>query len=124
MGWKVAADVVVVIHLLWIVFIIFGALVGRKYTWVKWLHLGALVFSLWLQVFQGMCPLTYLEIWLRRRHAPSLAYTGDFIAHYAEQFVYVSAPREWVLGVTGGVVVVTLVAYWPRILPVPKLRSS
>lgn len=124
MFWKIAADVVVVIHLLWIVFIIFGALVGRKYTWVKWLHLGALGFSLLLQVFQGICPLTYLEIWLRHRHDPSLAYAGDFIAHYAEQLVYLRAPREWVLAITVGVVVVTLLAYWPRILRFPKLRSS
>ncbi len=60
MAWKLAADLVVVIHLLWILFIIFGALIGRRIIWVKWLHIGALAFSVVLQIFQWICPLTYL----------------------------------------------------------------
>ncbi len=87
-AWKLAADLTVLSHLLWILFIIFGALIGRRTAWVKWLHVGALVFSLLLQLFRWTCPLTYLEVWLRRRHDQSLGYSGDFLAHYAERLVY------------------------------------
>jgi cytochrome c biogenesis protein CcdA len=88
MIFKVAADLVVLFHLSWILFILFGALIGRRIVWVKWLHIGALIFSLLLQLFRWVCPLTYLEVWLRRQHDPALGYTGDFLAHYAERLVY------------------------------------
>ena len=114
MLWKLAADVVVVVHLLWIVFIICGALIGRRVVWVKWLHIGSLIFSVLLQVFQWICTLTYLEVWLRGHHDPSLAYTGDFIAHYAEQLVYLTAPRTVLLGATFLVIGLSVWAYWPR----------
>ncbi len=114
MLWKLAADLVVVIHLLWILFIIFGALIGRRIVWVKWLHIGALAFSVVLQIFHWICPLTYLEVWLRSRHGRSLAYSGDFIAHYAEELVYLTAPPGVVLGVTFAVIGLSLWAYWPQ----------
>lgn len=114
MIWKLAADVVVLIHLLWIVFIIGGALVGRWVRWVKWTHIVALTFSVLLQAFGWICPLTYLENWLRRRHDPSLAYSGDFIAQYAERLVYLQAPRPAVFVVTLLIVALSAWAYWPR----------
>lgn len=111
---KLAADIIVVIHLLWILFIMFGALIGRLVTWVKWLHVGALTFSICLQLFDWICPLTYLEVWLRQRHDPALGYEGDFLAHYAERLVYLQAPREAVLMVTLAVVGLSAWAYLPR----------
>lgn len=114
MAFKLAADAVVVLHLLWIVFIVGGALIGRRIAWLKWLHVGALVFSVCLQVFGWICPLTYLEVWLRRRHDPTLGYTGDFVAHYAEHLVYLPAPREVVFLVTLAVVGLSAWAYRPR----------
>ncbi|MDA2911856.1 DUF2784 domain-containing protein [Nitrospiraceae bacterium AH_259_D15_M11_P09] len=114
MAWKITADVIVVVHFLWILFIICGALIGRWVRWVKWLHVGALAFSVCLQLFQWTCPLTYLEVWLRQRHDPALGYVGDFLAHYAERLVYLPAPRGVVFAVTLLVVGVTVWAYWPR----------
>lgn len=113
MPWKLAADAVVVLHLLWILFIVFGALVGRWIAWMKWLHIGALTFSMCLQLFRWTCPLTYLEVWLRSRHDPDLGYAGDFLAHYAEHLVYLPVPQEAVLIVTVVVVGVSVRAYWP-----------
>ena len=114
MLWKLAADFVVLTHLLWILFIIFGAFLGCRVVWIKWVHIGALTFSVLLQLFHWICPLTHLEVWLRQRHDPSLAYTGEFIAHYAERLVYLRADRWAVLGVTLVIVGLSLWAYWPR----------
>ena len=114
MFWKALADLVVVLHLCWILFIIFGALLGRRIQWVKWLHIGALIFSVGLQVFQWTCPLTWVEVWLRQQHAPGLGYTGDFLAHYAERLVYLQAPPDLVLGVTLVIIGFTTWAYWPQ----------
>lgn len=114
MLFKVAADLVVLFHLLWILFLIFGALAGRRLVLVKWLHLGALTFSVSMQLFHWTCPLTYLEVWLRHRHDPAVGYSGDFLAHYAEQLVYLRIAPSLVLVATLVVVGCSTWAYWPR----------
>lgn len=108
------ADTVVVFHLLWIVFLIFGAALGWRYAWIKWTHLAALAFSITLQTFGWICPLTHLEVWLRRQADPDGAYAGSFIGHYAERLVYAPIPPPWVLGATAVVVAVSLWVYFGR----------
>ena len=105
MAYKILADLVVGTHLAWILFLILGALLGRYVPWVKWLHIGGLVFSLLIQFLSWYCPLTHLEVWLRAKHDPSLAYTGSFIAHYAERLVYLELPWMLVLIGTFGVII-------------------
>ena len=111
MGYKIAADGVTVIHLGWILFLIFGAIWGRNVRFVKWLHLGGLLFSIILQVRGWYCPLTYLEVELRRKHDPSLDYAGSFIAQYAERLVYMEVPAQAVFVVTLGVIGFSLWMY-------------
>jgi len=89
MFYRVAADFVVLIHFLWIIFLIFGAFVGKKYRAVKIFHTSGLGFAVIMQIFGWYCPLTYLEIWLRQRHDPLLAYSGSFIIHYIERLIYI-----------------------------------
>ena len=81
MFYKVLADTVVVIHLLWILFLIFGAFAGVRKRAVAALHIGALCFALFISVFGLLCPLTTVEYWARQGHDPTLAYTGSFIVH-------------------------------------------
>ncbi|NWF51603.1 MAG: DUF2784 domain-containing protein [Nitrospirae bacterium] len=89
MLYKIAADVVVLIHFLWILFLIFGVFIGKKYRIIKTFHITGLGFAVIMQIFGWYCPLTYLELWLRKKHDPSLSYTGSFIIHYAEKLIYV-----------------------------------
>ena len=89
MLYRIAADLVVLIHFLWIVFLISGAFIGRKYRIIKRVHIGGLGFAVTMQLFGWYCPLTYLEIWLRERHDPSLTYSGSFIIYYVEKIVYI-----------------------------------
>ncbi|MGQ9510015.1 MAG: DUF2784 family protein, partial [Thermodesulfobacteriota bacterium] len=70
MVYKILADIVVIIHLLWIIFLILGSFWGRQRRWVKIFHLFGLSFALLLQTFGWYCPLTYLEAWLRTKHHP------------------------------------------------------
>lgn len=109
------ADAVVVFHLLWILFLIFGALLGRRIVWVKWLHLGALSYSLAMQAFQWVCPLTVIEVWLRRAHDPTGGYAGGFIGHYVQRLVYAPIPPALLFVATLLVVACTLWVYFgPR----------
>ena len=93
---RILADTVVLVHFLWILFLIFGAFAGRRYKTMKYFHIGGLAFALMLQVFDWYCPLTHLEVWLRAQHDPSLAYTGSYIIHYLEKIIYVEVDR-WVI---------------------------
>lgn len=93
MPYKILADAVVVIHLLWIVFLILGAFLGVKYRAMKILHISGLIFAFIIQMFDWYCPLTYLEVWLRSKHDPAFSYTGSFIPHYLEKIVYIELPR-------------------------------
>jgi len=95
---KILADSVVLVHFLWIVFLIFGAFLGRRYRTVKYIHIGGLGFALILQVFDWYCPLTHLEVWLREQHAPGQAYAGSYIIHYLEKIIYIEVDR-WIIAV-------------------------
>jgi uncharacterized membrane protein len=56
--------------------------------------------AIFLQIFGWYCPLTYLEIWLREKHDPSIIYKGSFIIHYVEKIVYINLTRETVFVLT------------------------
>jgi len=97
MIYKLLADAVVLIHFLWILFLFFGAYVGARVRGLRIPHLSGLAFALIIQVFGWYCPLTYLEVWLRSKHDPRLAYAGSYIIHYAEKIVYLELSRTFVV---------------------------
>lgn len=97
MFYRIFADITVLIHFLWIVFLFLGAIWGRKSRVVKTFHLSGLAFALIIQIFNWFCPLTHLEVWLRERHNPGLTYTGSFIIHYVERIIYMEISQTIVL---------------------------
>ena len=100
MLYKILADFVVLVHFCWIIFLIAGVFLGRGYRHVRIFHIAGLLFAVLLQVFGWYCPLTYVEIWLREKHDPSITYKGSFIIHYVEKLVYVELTREIVFVLT------------------------
>ena len=109
MLFRLLADLTVLLHLIWVFFLIFGAWWGRKRRGVMLAHIVGLGFSLVLQLFGWYCPLTHLEFWLRQQHQPGIAYPGSFIAHYAERLVYLEVSPGLVLVLT---VLLVLVNGW------------
>ncbi len=100
MFYGILADTVVLVHLLWILFLIVGAHWGRKHRPVMVVHGVGLVFAVVSQVFGWYCPLTHLEVWLRKRQNSAQAYHGSFIAHYAEKLVYIDVSPGIILALT------------------------
>ncbi len=100
MPYRILADITVILHFLWILFLLFGAFLGIRRRGIKIIHISGLVFALVLQVFSWYCPLTYLEVWLRARHDPASAYAGSFIIHYVEKLVYLDISRTLLFAVT------------------------
>jgi hypothetical protein len=115
---RTLADALVLMHLGWILFLIFGALAGRRWPWVKWLHLSGLAFALVLTAAGWICPLTHLEVALRGS-GPGAGggYPGSFLGHYAERWVYPGAPQGSILLGLLGIVGLSAWAYagtWGR----------
>lgn len=114
MLYKVLADIVIFIHLLWIFFIIFGAFFGRKNKIVKIAHLSSLAFAIIIQIFNIICPLSYLEWFLNSKHDPTLTYTGSFIAHYMEKLVYLQVSPLLLFSLTVIVCLISLYLYFGK----------
>lgn len=110
MLYKVLADAVVLIHFLWILFLLLGAFPGARYKAVRVLHLSGLAFAVVLQLFGWYCPLTHLEVWLRQRHDPATAYAGSFIITYLERIVYLEASPVAIF--VGTIVVAGFTLWW------------
>jgi uncharacterized membrane protein len=109
MFYMLTADFVVLVHFLWIIFLIFGVFIGRKYRTIKIFHIAGLGFSVVMQILGWYCPLTYLEIWLRQRHEPLLSYSGSFIVYYVEKLIYIKI-APWVIFVLT-LILISITAY-------------
>jgi hypothetical protein len=111
MFYRVAADIVVLIHFIWILFLIFGVFIGRKYRAVKIFHGAGLGFAVTMQIFGWYCPLTHLEIWLRRRQDPSHTYSGSFIIYYVEKLVYIELSPKIIFVLTLMMILISAFLY-------------
>jgi len=87
MWMSILADTLVLLHLLFVVFAVLGALVCLKYRWVMVLHLPAAVWACMIEFKGWICPLTYLENHLRLQ-AGATGYTGGFVENYLIPILY------------------------------------
>jgi hypothetical protein len=82
-----AADLVVVVHLGFLAFMVFGGFLAlRRFAWI-WPHLGATVWALYVTLTGSTCPLTTLEKWLLEEGGAT-PYEGSFIGHYLRGTFY------------------------------------
>ncbi len=106
-----ALDTVLLLHALFILFVMFGGLLGFWRMRLLWLHLLTIVWGMYIELFAGICPLTTLEFWLRTRAGVPL-YSGGFIDHYIAGAIYpagLSRSQQTNIGI--GLVIWTLVVY-------------
>lgn len=105
------AELIVVLHLLFIVFALFGGLLVMKWPRLVWLHIPIVVWGALTEFLGLICPLTPLEIWLRKQ-AGTDPYEGGFISHYLEPLIYppgLTPGMQWLLG--GGLVIFNILIY-------------
>lgn len=106
MGYSLLADGVVVVHGLFVLFVVLGGLAVLRWRRLAWLHVPAAVWGALIELSGWVCPLTHLEVWLRRR-AGGVGYEGGFIEHYLVPLVYPPGlTREWQVAL--GLLAVTL----------------
>ena len=98
MAYKIFADAIIVVHFLYILFMLLGflltgyALFFRQKFFDWWLfrllHLLGIFYVVSLSILGRYCPLTILENELRLRYEAYSVYSGSFIVHYLEKLVY------------------------------------
>ena len=102
-----AADLVVIVHAAFIVFLLVGGFLAWRWRWLVWVHLPAVAVTALIFLLGADCPLTDIETHLRRE-AGERAYRDGFIAHYLLPMV---PDTVRTVGVPVFVVLVTAVAY-------------
>ena len=111
MGWRILADLLVVLHLAFAAFVVCGAFLAWKWRWVIFIHAPALLWGFWIETSGRICPLTPLEIHLRQL-AGEAGYQGGFLDHYVVSLLYPSwltRPDQWLLAAL--LLVINIVAY-------------
>jgi len=105
------ADIVLITHALFIVFVIFGGLIVLKWHKVMWLHIPCAIWGALIEFFGWICPLTYLENNLRGAGNANY-YESSFIQHYLLPIIYpagLTTGIQILLGVI--VIVINLIVY-------------
>jgi hypothetical protein len=91
MFYTIAADLVIFLHFLWIAFIIVGFPIFLYLNISGWrvFHLLALVATVVMQLTRTICPLTYLEAYLKSKGEWNRVYPGQFTIDAIEKLIYV-----------------------------------
>lgn len=112
MPYLLGADLVVLVHFAFVVFVALGGLLVWRWRRLAWAHLPAATWGALIEFTGIVCPLTPLEKWLRLR-AGGEAYAGGFIQHYIVPLLYppgLTRRGQIVLGCL--LVVLNLALYW------------
>jgi hypothetical protein len=111
MATRLAADLVVLIHALFVLFVVFGWMLVLRRPRLAWLHVPAAVWGALIEFRGWICPLTPLEISLRRA-AGEMGYEGGFIEHYVLRALYPEGLERTVqIGLGVAVVIINVAAY-------------
>ncbi len=117
MRYAVLADLVVLIHALFVLFVVFGGVAVLRWRRLAWLHLPAAVWGVLIELGGWICPLTYLENHFRRLGGKA-GYSGTFIEQYLMPILYplgLSRGSQVILGLSA--LFVNLLVYrlvWSR----------
>lgn len=120
MFYAAAAMLVLLAHLAFVLFVVFGALLVLRRPRLAWLHLPAAAWGVFVEASGRGCPLTALENLLRLR-AGLAGYAGGFVEHHLLGLLYPAAlTRGTQLVLAALVLAVNLLLYvrlWRRRRP-------
>ena len=115
MMYRLLANLVVMLHLAFILFATFGALlVWWRKRWV-WIHLPCVVWAVLIEWVGWTCPLTPLENWLWHK-AGLTGYHDSFAAHYLLPLIYPTWLTPSIQFVMGALVLAINVAIYIELI--------
>ncbi|HEX4809510.1 MAG TPA: DUF2784 domain-containing protein [Bryobacteraceae bacterium] len=94
---NVLASAVLTIHLVWILWVIFGAFWTRGRPLLAAFHILSLLWGIVVEVSPLPCPLTIAEQFFEQK-AGAAAYHGAFVSHFLDRLVYPDIPEATLVG--------------------------
>ncbi|MFL5574007.1 MAG: DUF2784 domain-containing protein [Gemmatimonadaceae bacterium] len=111
MIYRILADLVLVLHLAFVIFVVAGAGLVIHRPRLAWLHLPAVVWGVLIEYAGWICPLTPLENSLRMRGGEA-GYSGGFVEHYLLATLYPTGlTRTTQVALGTAVLILNLVVY-------------
>ncbi len=105
MLYRVLAEIVVILHLSFVVFVLFGGLLTVRWPRAVWVHLPAVLWGTVVEFTGWICPLTPLEQWLLVQGGETIQ-TGDFILRWLLPLLYPETLTRTVQIVLGTLVLI------------------
>ncbi len=115
MGYWLAANLLLVLHLGFVCFVVLGGILVLKWRRVVVLHLPAVLWGALIEYQGWICPLTPLE--QRLRHAAGQdGFAGGFIEHYLLPILYPAQLNREMQIYLGSLVIVINIALYGLLL--------
>jgi hypothetical protein len=119
MGYRLLASAVLVLHAVYLAYVVVGGFLAWRWPRTIWLHLVAAAWGLVVVAAALKCPLTYAEDWARRR-AGDAGLTRGFIDSYVEGVLY---PERYA-GLMQGIATAAVCLSWAGFLLLRHGRQS
>jgi hypothetical protein len=117
MPYGLLADLVLLAHAGFVVFVVLGGLLVLIWPRLAWLHLPAVAWGAGIEFAGAICPLTPLENHLRAL-AHQQGYAGGFVEHYVFGLLYPDGlTRNVQLALGAAVIMINVLVYvvvWRR----------
>lgn len=124
MTYRIAADLTLLVHFAFIVFVVAGAVLVIRWPRLSWLHVPAAVWGAWVEIAGRICPLTTLENRFRWQ-AGQEGYHESFLEHYLFPLIYPEGlTRGMQFGLAAAVIVINLLLYGYLLLRRRKTRIN
>ena len=85
--YELFANLTLIAHLIFILFVIFGGLLFFIFSKIIYIHLPALLWGIYIEFTNSICPLTYLENWFLYQGGLT-TYSNNFINNYLLPIIY------------------------------------
>jgi len=109
--YRFLADIVLLFHLAFVLFVVLGGFFALRWVRLIWLHLPAVAWGAYVEFSGRICPLTPLENSMRERGG-GIGYSGGCIDHYITALLYPDGlTRAIQFGIGALVIFLNVVAY-------------
>ena len=85
--YELFANLTLILHLIFILFVVLGGLLFFIFPKIIFIHLPALIWGIYVEFTSSICPLTDLENWFLDQ-AGLMTYDNHFINHYLFPIIY------------------------------------
>jgi hypothetical protein len=122
-AFRILADAIVVLHLVFVAFVVCGGVLVLRWPRVAWVHLPAAAWGTWIEFAGWICPLTPLENWLRAQGGGDV-YASSFVERYVLPVLYPASLSREVQSALGALVILVNGIVYAVVLRSRRERSA